>query len=244
MQIFRTVCTAVLSIAVLAACSSGGTRTGRRRLPSHPLPASRAPTVLISTGPSNSPVVNPSPPNRGLESMRCAPRAPIPVPRDGDEIGRQQPEAKGGSPARSGARLRRRTLANGAPRGQHVHRQRNPRAVHHRVDLEPQPDGTLTGTSWVAMNPSPECGVATQTPVTVTRVGDVDLGIAVADPAKQAPLSPSAPEGLTGHYNETSVLQDSSKPGVRRVAMQTTCVRNTDQCTTFKSYQTAPGPRW
>jgi hypothetical protein len=102
--------------------------------------------------------------------------------------------------------------------------------------LQPQPDGTLTGTSYVAMNPSPDCAVATSTPVTVTRQGDVDAAISVADPGKQAARSASAPEGLAGHYNETSVLHDSPKPGVRRVAVQTMCVRNTDQCATFKSY--------
>jgi hypothetical protein len=102
--------------------------------------------------------------------------------------------------------------------------------------LQPQPDGTLTGTSYVAMNPSPDCAVATSTPVTVTRQGDVDAAISVADPGKQAARSASAPEGLAGHYNETSVLHDSPKPGLRRVAVQTMCVRNTDQCATFKSY--------
>jgi hypothetical protein len=105
--------------------------------------------------------------------------------------------------------------------------------------LAPQPDGTLTGTSYVAMNPSPDCAVATQTPVTVTRLSDVDAGISVADPSKQAPRSPSAPEGLAGHYNETSVLHESSKPGMRHIAVQTMCVRNTDQCMTFKSYLAA-----
>ena len=103
--------------------------------------------------------------------------------------------------------------------------------------LAPQPDGTLTGTSYVAMNPSPDCAVATSTPVTVTRQSDVDAGISVADPGKKAARSPSAPEGLAGHYNETSVFHGSSKSGVRRIAMQTMCVRNTDQCATFKSYQ-------
>jgi hypothetical protein len=102
--------------------------------------------------------------------------------------------------------------------------------------LQPQPDRTLTGTSYVAMNPSPDCAVATSTPVTVTRRGDVDAAVSVADPGKQVARSPSAPEGLTGHYDETSAFHDSPKPGVRRVAMQTMCVRNTDQCTTFKSY--------
>jgi hypothetical protein len=103
--------------------------------------------------------------------------------------------------------------------------------------LQPQPDGTLTGTSYVAMNPSPDCAVATSTPVTVTRQGDVGAAVSVADPSKQAARSPSGPEGFTGHYNETSVLHDSSsKPGSRRVAVQTMCVRNTDQCATFKSY--------
>lgn len=105
--------------------------------------------------------------------------------------------------------------------------------------LQPQHDGTLTGTSSVAMNPSTDCAVATQTPVTVKRTGDVDANVAVADPAKQQSLAPSAPTALSGHYNETSVLRDSSKPGVRRVFMQTTCVRNTDHCVTFKFSQTA-----
>ena len=36
--------------------------------------------------------------------------------------------------------------------------------------LQPQPDGTLSGTSYVAMNPSPDCAVATQTPVMVKRL--------------------------------------------------------------------------
>jgi hypothetical protein len=102
--------------------------------------------------------------------------------------------------------------------------------------LQPQPDGTLSGTSYVAMNPSPDCAVATQTPVTAKRLSDVNAGISVADPGKQARRSPSAPEGLTGHYDETSVLRGSSKPGVRRLAMQTMCVRNTDQCATFRSF--------
>jgi hypothetical protein len=105
--------------------------------------------------------------------------------------------------------------------------------------LQQQPDGALTGISYVAMNPSPECAVATQTPITVTRVGDRDSGIAVPDPGKQPPRSPSAPEGLSGHYSETSVVQGGSKPGVRRVGMQTMCVRNSTDCMTFKSYLTA-----
>ncbi|CAM2897092.1 hypothetical protein H7J50_18935 [Mycobacterium intermedium] len=109
--------------------------------------------------------------------------------------------------------------------------------------LQPQPDGTLNGTSSVAMNPNPDCGVATQTPIRVKRVGDVDLNVAVANPARQASLSPtaSAPNGLHGHYNETSVLRgdERSRPGVRRVFLQTTCVRNTDICATFRSFLSA-----
>lgn len=111
--------------------------------------------------------------------------------------------------------------------------------------LQPQPDGSLTGTSMVAMNPNPDCGVATQTPIRVKRVGDVDANVAVANPAKQASLQPSAsaPNGLAGHYNETSVIRDSetSRPGTRRVFLQTTCVRNTDICATFRSFLSASG---
>lgn len=103
--------------------------------------------------------------------------------------------------------------------------------------LAPRPDGSLTGTSYVAMNPSPDCALATSTPLKVTRQGDVAAGIPVADPANQAARSPSGPEGFTGHYTETSVLHDSpSRPGSRRIWVQTMCVRNTDQCMTFRSY--------
>jgi hypothetical protein len=104
-------------------------------------------------------------------------------------------------------------------------------------DLQSQPDGSLTGTSYVAMNPSPDCAVATETPMTMTRLGDADPGIAPADPGQQKPRTPSGPEGLVGHYNETSMLHNGSTPGTLRVAIKTLCVRNTDQCASFKSYQ-------
>ncbi len=103
--------------------------------------------------------------------------------------------------------------------------------------LQPQPDGTLTGTSYVAMNPSPDCAVATSTPVTVTRQGDVDAGFAVADPGKQAARSPSAPEGLTGHYTETSVLQGSPRTGDRDASPCRPCACATPtSASTFRSY--------
>jgi hypothetical protein len=73
----------------------------------------------------------------------------------------------------------------------------------------------------------------------VTRLSDVDAGISVADPGKQPARSPSAPEGLVGHYSETSLLRDSPNTQVIRVALQTMCVRNSNQCTTFKSYLVA-----
>ena len=68
------------------------------------------------------------------------------------------------------------------------------------------PTGALTGISYVAMNPSPECAVATQTPITVTRVGDIDPGIAVPDPGKQRHrVHRPRPKASAGHYSETSV---------------------------------------
>ena len=242
MRIFRAVCAAALGIALLAACSSGGS----------------------STGPSSSKAPTPAGPKfegtyrldfDGTQQVAGG----VPKPTKS----RSRNYAVRSTCTEAGCIATATKLADGDPK-----RRSDPPLdlVLDYVDghwqtalreegacsdsdtkgpsitawmLQPQPDGTLIGTSYVAMNPSPDCAVAMQTPMTVTRISDRDSGIAVADPGKQAPRSPSAPQGLAGHYNETSVLQGSSKPGVRRVAMQTMCVRNTDQCATFKSYLTA-----
>jgi hypothetical protein len=237
---FRTVCTALLSIALLAACSAGGSSTGPSKTPKPSAPGFDGTYRFDFDG-----------------AEQLAGGAPKPTKP------RSRSYALRSTCTDSGCVATATKLADDNPKRKSDppldlvfdyidgHWQMALREDSACTDseikgpsitawiLQPQPDGTLTGTSYVAMNPGPDCAVATQTPITVTRVSDVDAGISVADPGKQAPRSPSAPEGLVGHYDETSVLRDGSKPGVRRVAMQTMCVRNTDQCTTFKSYLAA-----
>jgi hypothetical protein len=240
MRIFRAICTAVLSIALVAACSSGGSSTKSSTAPTPSGPKLEGTYRFDFDG-----------------TQQLAGGAPKPTKS------RSRNYAVRSNCTDAGCIATATKLADDDPK-----RKSDPPLdlvldyfdghwqMAHREDsactdsdvkgpsitawvLQPQPDGTLTGVSYVAMNPSPDCAVATQTPITVSRLSDVDAGISVADPGKQDPRSPSTPESLSGHYNETSVLQGSSKPGVRRVGMQTMCVRNTTDCTTFKSYLAA-----
>jgi serine/threonine-protein kinase len=242
MRIFRTICTAVLSIALLAACSARGSSNEPSRAPKPSAPAFDGTYRFDFDGTQQLAGGEPKPTKSRtrLYALRstCTDAGCIATATklaDGDPKRRSDPPVDLVLDYFEGhwqmALREDSACADSVTRGPSLT----------AWILAPQPDGTLTGTSSVALNPSPDCAVATQTPVTVTRLSGVDDGIPIANPGKQAPLSPSAPGGLTGHYNETSILGDSSKPGVRRVAMQTICVRNTDQCTTFKSYQTAAG---
>jgi hypothetical protein len=237
MRIFRTVCTTALSITLLAACSAGGSSTGSSKAPKPSAPSFEGTYRFDFDGTEQLAGGAPKPTKSRFRiyALRstCIDSGCIAT---ATKLAEDNPKRKSDPPL---------DLVLDYVDG---HWQTALREDSACTDseikgpsltawiLQPQPDGTLAGTSYVAMNPSPDCAVATQTPMTVTRLGDVDAGISVADPGKQAPRSPSAPEGLAGHYNETSVLHDSSKPGVRRIAMQTMCVRNTDQCMTFKSY--------
>jgi hypothetical protein len=242
MRIFRTICTAVLSIALLAACSARGASNEASKAPKPSAPSFDGTYRFEFDGTQQLAGGEPKPTKSRtrLYALRstCTDSGCIATATrlaDGDPKRRSDPPVDLVLDYINGhwqMALREDSACTDS-------QAKGPSLT--AWILAPQPDGSLTGTSSVAMNPSPDCAVATQTPVTVTRVSGVDDGIPVADPGKQPPLSPSAPDGLTGHYNETSILGDSSKPGVRRVAMQTTCVRNTDQCTTFKSYQAASG---
>jgi len=237
MQIFRKVCTAALSIALLAACSAGGSSSGASKPPKPSAPSFEGTYRFDFDGTEQLAGGAPKPTKSRSRTYAlrstCTDSGCVAT---ATKLADNNPKQKADPPIDLvldyvDSRWQTTLSENSACSDSDV---KGPSLT--AWVLQPQPDGTLAGTSYVAMNPSPDCAVATQTPVTVTRLGDVDAGISVADPGKQPARSPSAPEGLAGHYNETSVLHDSSKPGVRRVAMQTMCVRNTDKCTTFKSY--------
>jgi hypothetical protein len=240
MQILRTVFTAALSIALLAACSAGGSSSGSSKPPKPSAPSFEGTYRFDFDGTEQLAGGEPKPTKS--RSRTYALRSTC---TDSGCVATATKLADNNSKRKADPSVdlildyvdghwQMALREDGACTDSAI---RGPSLT--AWVLQPQPDGTLAGTSYVAMNPGPDCAVATQTPITVTRLGDVDTGISVADPSKQPPRSPSAPEGLAGHYNETSVLHGSSKPGVRRVAMQTMCVRNTDQCTTFKSSLTS-----
>lgn len=237
MQILRTACTAALSIAVLAACSAVGSSRESSKPPKPSAPSFEGTYRFGFDGTQQLAGGEPKPAKSRSRTYAlrstCTDSGCVAT---ATKLADDNPKKKSDPPldlvldyvdGHWQTALREDTACSDSQtKGQSIT----------AWNLQPQPDGTLTGTSYVAMNPSPDCAVATQTPMTVTRVGDVDASISVAEPGKQPARSPSAPEGLAGHYSETSVLQGSPKPGMRRVGVQTMCVRNTDQCATFKSY--------
>jgi len=236
MRIFRTVCVAALSIAVLAACSDRGS-PGASKAPKPTAPSFEGTYRFDFDGTQQLAGGEPKPTKSRTRTYAlrsaCTDSGCIAT---ATKLADDDPKRKSDPPVNLvldyvDGHWQTALLEDGACTDSDIKG-----ASLTAWILQPQPDGTLTGTSYVAMNPSPDCAVATSTPVTVTRQGDVDAAISVADPGKQAARSASAPEALAGHYNETSVLHDSTKPGVRRVAVQTMCVRNTDECATFKSY--------
>jgi hypothetical protein len=100
--------------------------------------------------------------------------------------------------------------------------------------LKPGPNGSLAGTFYAAHAVGIDCVAALEAPLSLTRVGDVDPGVAIADPGAVAGLSPSAPEALRGKYRQTNTYRgEGITPSTDAVAMKTMCVRNTDQCWTL-----------
>jgi hypothetical protein len=240
MRIFRVVCAAALSIAMLVSCSSGGYSNGPSKPPRPSAPSFEGTYRFDFDGSQQLAGGEPKPTksrsrNYAVRSS-CTDSGCIAT---ATKLEDDNPKKKSDPPldlvldyvdGHWQMALREDTACTNADI-------KGPSLTSWL--LQPQPDGSLSGTSYVAMNPSPDCAVATQTPVTVTRLSDTDSSVSVADPGKQVPRSPSAPEGLAGHYNETGVFHESSKPGVRPVSMLTMCVRNTDQCTTFRSFLAA-----
>jgi len=58
-------------------------------------------------------------------------------------------------------------------------------------------------------------------------------------PAKSHRVHRLRPKASPGITTRQAFFTSPRNRGVRRIAMQTMCVRNTDQCTTFKSYLAA-----
>lgn len=100
--------------------------------------------------------------------------------------------------------------------------------------LEPREDGTLRGTRRLGFH-ARGCRNAYEQPVTFTRIGDVDPGVTVPDPAKEKPLTPSAGAGLAGRYDRSVTSATGESLATAEIALSTSCVRNTQECLTFAS---------
>ncbi len=104
--------------------------------------------------------------------------------------------------------------------------------------IKPGPDRSLVGTYAAAHAGGPDCVSVMQAPMTLTRVGDVDPQVSVADPLAVEPLSVSAPEGLRGKYSQFISYRGQGAPPpsdeieveAKTIDMATMCVRNTEQC--------------
>jgi hypothetical protein len=104
--------------------------------------------------------------------------------------------------------------------------------------LKPQPNRSLAGTYYGAHAGGVDCAAALHAPMTLTRVGDIDPAVKVADPHAVAALSASAPEGLRGTYKQITTYRGAgAAPSTNAVEIdadaveiKTMCVRNTDQC--------------
>ena len=104
--------------------------------------------------------------------------------------------------------------------------------------IKPRPDKSLEGTYYATHAVGVDCVSTMQAPMSLTRIGDVEPGIPVADPRAVTALSASAPDGLKGRYRQVSTYRGQGKPPPndeielesKTVDMMTMCVRNTEQC--------------
>ncbi|MET0698701.1 MAG: hypothetical protein ABWY93_03470 [Mycobacterium sp.] len=104
--------------------------------------------------------------------------------------------------------------------------------------LKPGPTGSLAGTYYGAHAGGVDCAAALHAPMTMTRVGEVDPAVPVADPHTIPALAVSAPEGFRGNYKQIDTYRGPGAPpstdaveiDADAVDITTMCVRNTDQC--------------
>lgn len=105
--------------------------------------------------------------------------------------------------------------------------------------LEPQPDGSLTG-EYLSMHKN---GCNSRIPVTMTRVGDADPGVQLADPAKLPPRVPSPAQGFRGRYH--GLQQFPTMPTANKevdYTIETACLRRGERCLSFPYDSTANLP--
>lgn len=95
--------------------------------------------------------------------------------------------------------------------------------------LQPRPDGTLSG----EVNSATLLGGCnTKLPVTLTRTGDVNPDVEVADPDTQPPRVASPALGLHGRYHNTTSFTSGAVQEYD-FSVRTDCLRSGDRCLSY-----------
>jgi hypothetical protein len=105
--------------------------------------------------------------------------------------------------------------------------------------LDPQSDGTLTGTTenW---EQSERCNNVLRSPVKLTKTADAS-DVDVPDPSAQPALTTSPAAGLHGRYTRTGSNTVTGAPGrVENVTITTECVRTGERCASLIVYDKDP----
>ena len=93
------------------------------------------------------------------------------------------------------------------------------------VSLVPPPDGSLTGErSYISY----ESGCQGLQQVTLTRTGENEAGVSVADPTTQPPRKASPAQALHGRYHETRTYKNG--PAETDYVVRTQCLRTGERC--------------
>jgi hypothetical protein len=108
--------------------------------------------------------------------------------------------------------------------------------------LRPGAGNALTGTRDLAFFGA-GCASVLEQFVTVDRTGDVGPAVAIPDPATQPPLKPSAGAGLWGRYNKIQKQPGQPPIPVIELDVTTNCIRNTEHCLTYTTYEPPDKPR-
>jgi serine/threonine-protein kinase len=104
--------------------------------------------------------------------------------------------------------------------------------------LEPKPDGTLTGV-YTGRGVLETCAGSTHQRITMTRTGNAEPNVPLADPAAQPPRKPTPASGFRGTYDYTSVNVTADvppgTPGSPKMTYtaDTVCLRTGDRCLTY-----------
>ncbi|MFZ0834672.1 MAG: serine/threonine protein kinase, partial [Mycobacterium sp.] len=106
--------------------------------------------------------------------------------------------------------------------------------------LQPRPDGALSG-EYIETVPSPPCvteavpnpSLAAKQSLLLTRTGDVEPNVQVADAESQPPPVVSPAQALHGRYHRTMAFSDGSPPLEEDLTLRTDCLRTGERCVTL-----------